>query len=176
MENNEYNKIKTIKKEIIPKGDSRAILKEFKDYSKILLASNNSLIYFDMEGNIEKKLDIEYNPKLDILKNGFVLQGFGDIYIRDINTLKQIAYKQCGEEDVQVECLCSLKDGSFLCGMSNRFGCLLKQYVFEGRTIKEIFEDSFESYKEDFECIYQLKNGNAIGCITTGEYFLYIDK
>ena len=173
---NKYKKIHTIKNNKIPSGSSHVILKEFKDYSKILLSSDDSLIYFDMKGNIEKKLKIEMYPKWDFLGNDYLLEGFGDIYIRDINSLKEISYKQCGEDEVEVECLCSLKDGSFLCGMSNRFGCLLKQYIFKERTIKEISEDSFESYKEDFECIYQLKNGNIIGCISTGEFFLYINK
>lgn len=173
---NEYKKIKEIKNKKIPEGSSHVVLKEFKDYSKILLSSDDSLIYFDMNGNVEKKLKIEMFPKWDFLGNDYLLEGFGDIYIRDINTLKEISYKQCGKEDVQVECLCSLKDGSFLCGMSNRFGCLLKQYIFKERTIKEISIDSFESYKEDFESIYQLKNGNIIGCISTGEFFLYINE
>ena len=173
---NEYKVIKEIKNNEIPEGSSHAVLKEFKDYSKILLSSGDSLIYFDMNGNIEKKLSINMFPKWDFLGNDYLLEGFGDIYIRDIDTLKEISYKQCGKDQIEVECLCSLKDGSFLCGMSNRFGCLLKQYVFKERTIKEIDVDSFQSYKEDFESIYQLKNGNIIGCISTGEYFLYINE
>ena len=35
---------------------------------------------------------------------------------------------------------------------------------------------SFSSYKEDFNNIYQLKNGNIVGTITTGEYFLFTQK
>ena len=176
LTDNKYKKIKELKNEKIPKGSSFAVLKEFKDYSKILLSSEDTLLYFDMNGNFEKKLKIKSFPKWDFLGNDYLLQGFGDIYIRDIKTLKEISYKQCGEDDVEVECLCELKDGSFLCGISNRFGCYLKQYAFKGRTIKEIYKCSFESYKEDFENIYQLKNGNIIGSISTGEYFLFMNK
>ena len=35
---------------------------------------------------------------------------------------------------------------------------------------------SFESYKNDFNNIYQLKNGNIVGTITTGEYFMFLNK
>ena len=111
----------------------------------------------------------------DFLGNDYLLHGHGDIYIKDINTLKEIAYKECGEKfDYKVECLCSLKDNSFLCGLSNRFGCILKQYVFKGKTIEELASKSFESYKQDFNNIYQLKSGNIIGTISSGDYFLFL--
>ena len=175
-----YKEIKQIKNKLIPKeGDSKSILKEFKDNSKILLYSDKKLIYFNMKGEFELKTEFErgYGMLWDFLGKDYLLQGFGDIYIKDINSLKEIAYQECGEKfDYEVECLCSLKDNSFLCGLSNRFGCILKQYVFKGKTIEEIASMSFNSYKEDFDNIYQLKNGNIIGTITTGEYFLFTQK
>ena len=175
-----YKEIKQIKNKLIPEeGDSRSILKEFKDHSKILLYSDKKLIYFNMKGEFELKKEFErgYGMLWDFLGKDYLLQGFGDIYIKDINSLKEIAYQECGEKfDYEVECLCSLKDNSFLCGLSNRFGCILKQYVFKGKTIEEIASMSFSSYKEDFNNIYQLKNGNIVGTITTGEYFLFTQK
>ena len=175
-----YKEINQIKNKLIPKeGDNKSILKEFKDNSKILLYSDNKLIYFNMKGEFELKIEFErgYGMLWDFLGKDYLLQGHGDIYIKDINSLKEIAYQECGEKfDYEVECLCSLKDNSFLCGLSNRFGCILKQYAFKGKTIEEIGSMSFSSYKEDFNNIYQLKNGNIVGTITTGEYFLFTQK
>ena len=173
-----YKEINKIKNELIPeKGSGKSILKEFKDYSKILLYSDSKLVYFNMKGEFELKAEFKYGYGMlwDFLGNDYLLQGKGDIYIKDINTLKEIAYKECGEKfDYEVECLCSLKDNSFLCGLSNRFGCILKQYVFKGKTIEEVASKSFESYKQDFNNIYQLKNGNIIGTISSGDYFLFL--
>ena len=175
-----YKEINQIKNKLIPKeGDNKSILKEFKDNSKILLYSDGKLIYFNMKGEFELKIEFElgYGMLWDFLGKDYLLQGYGDIYIKDINSLKEIAYQECGEKfDYEVECLCSLKDNSFLCGLSNRFGCILKQYAFKGKTIEEIGSMSFSSYKEDFNNIYQLKNGNIVGTITTGEYFLFTQK
>ena len=175
-----YKEINQIKNKLIPKeGDNKSILKEFKDNSKILLYSDRKLIYFNMKGEFELKIEFElgYGMLWDFLGKDYLLQGYEDIYIKDINSLKEIAYQECGEKfDYEVECLCSLKDNSFLCGLSNRFGCILKQYAFKGKTIEEIGSMSFSSYKEDFNNIYQLKNGNIVGTITTGEYFLFTQK
>ena len=175
-----YKEINQIKNKLIPKeGDNKSILKEFKDNSKILLYSDSKLIYLNMKGEFELKIEFElgYGMLWDFLGKDYLLQGYGDIYIKDINSLKEIAYQECGEKfDYEVECLCSLKDNSFLCGLSNRFGCILKQYAFKGKTIEEIGSMSFSSYKEDFNNIYQLKNGNIVGTITTGEYFLFTQK
>ena len=175
-----YKEINQIKNKLIPKeGDNKSILKEFKDNSKILLYSDGKLIYFNMKGEFELKIEFElgYGMLWDFLGKDYLLQGYEDIYIKDINSLKEIAYQECGEKfDYEVECLCSLKDNSFLCGLSNRFGCILKQYAFKGKTIEEIGSMSFSSYKEDFNNIYQLKNGNIVGTITTGEYFLFTQK
>ena len=63
-----------------------------------------------------------------------------------------------------------------MCGLSNRFGCILKQYIFRERTIEEIASMSFESYKNDFDNICQLKNGNIVGTISTGEYFMFLNN
>ena len=124
------------------------------------------------KNNNENSLDIkvnelknELNPLKDVIHKLF----------KDINSLKEIAYQECGEKfDYEVECLCSLKDNSFLCGLSNRFGCILKQYVFKGKTIEEVASKSFESYKQDFNNIYQLKSGNIIGTISSGDFFLFL--
>ena len=174
-----YKEIKTLKNELIPEGSESDILKEFKDSSKILLYSDKKLIYFNMEGEFELKMSYErgYTMLWDFLGENYLLRGFGDIYIMDINSIKEKAYKECGGNyEYEVECLCVLKDNSFLCGLSNRFGCILKQYVYKGKTIEEIASMSFESYKNDFNNIYQLKNGNIVGTITTGEYFLFLNK
>ena len=175
-----YNEINKIKNKLIPEeGNYKSILKEFKDNSKILLYSDNKLIYFNMKGEFELKIEFErgYGMLWDFLGKDYLLQGHGDIYIKDINSLKEIAYQECGEKfDYEVECLCTLKDDSFLCGLSNRFGCILKQYAFKGKTIEEIGSMSFRSYKQDFNNIYQLKNGNIVGTITSGEYFLFTQK
>ena len=175
-----YKEIKTLKNKLIPvEGSERAILKEFKDFSRILLYSDEKLIYFNMEGEFELKMSFElgYGMLWDFLGEIYLLRGYGDIYIMDINSIKEIAYKECGENyEYEVECLCVLKDNSFLCGLSNRFGCILKQYVFKGKTIEEIASMSFESYKNDFDNICQLKNGNIVGTISTGEYFLFINS
>ena len=157
-----YKEIKTLKNKLIPEeGSERSILKEFKDSSKILLYSDNKLIYFNMEGDFELKISFErgYTMLWDFLGENYLLRGFGDIYIMDINSIKEKAYKECGGSyEYEVECLCVLNDNSFLCGLSNRFGCILKQYVFKGKTIEEIASMSFESYKNDFNNICQLKN------------------
>ena len=175
-----YKEINQIKNKLIPnEGDNKSILKEFKDNSKILLYSDSKLIYFNMKGEFELKMEFKfgYGMLWDFLGKNYLLQGHGDIYIKDINSLKEIAYQECGEKfDYEVECLCSLKDNSFICGLSNRFGCILKQYAFKGKTIEEIGSMSFRSYKQDFNNIYQLKNGNIVGTITTGEYFLFTQK
>ena len=174
-----YKEIKTLKNKLIPKGSEKAILKQFKDSSRILLYSDEKLIYFNMEGKFEfkKSFELGYGMLWDFLGEIYLLRGYGDIYIMDINSIKEIAYKECGENyEYEVECLCVLKDNSFLCGLSNRFGCILKQYIFRGRTIEEIASMSFESYKNDFDNICQLKNGNIVGTISTGEYFLFINS
>ena len=95
----------------------------------------------------------------------------------DINSIKEKAFKECGGNyEYEVECLCVLKDNSFLCGLSNRFGSILKQYIFKGKTIEEIASMSFESYKNNFDNICQLKNGNIVGTISTGAYFMFLNK
>ena len=174
-----YKEIKILKNKLIPEGSESSILKEFKDFSKILLYSDKKLIYSNMEGEFELKMSFErgYRMFWDFLGENYLLRGFGDIYIMDINSIKEKAFKECGGNyEYEVECLCVLKDNSFLCGLSNRFGCILKQYVFKGRTIEEIASMSFESYKNDFNNIFQLKNGNIVGTITNGEYFMFLNK
>ena len=77
---------------MIPKGSSKSTLKEFKDLSKILLYSNNKLIYFNMEGEFELKMSFEtgYGMIWDFLGENYLLRGFGDIYVMDINSIKEI--------------------------------------------------------------------------------------
>ena len=55
-----YKEINQIKNKLIPKeGDNKSILKEFKDNSKILLYSDGKLIYFNMKGEFELKIEFE---------------------------------------------------------------------------------------------------------------------
>ena len=132
-----------------------------------------------MEGKFEFKMSFElgYGMLWDFLGENYLLRGYGDIYIMDIISIKEKAFKECGGNyEYEVECLCVLKDNSFLCGLSNRFGSILKQYIFKGRTIEEIASMSFESYKNDFDNICQLKNGNIVGTISTGAYFMFLNK
>ena len=111
-----YKEIKTLKNKLIPEGSEISILKEFKDSSKILLYSDKKLIYFNMEGKFEIKMSFErgYRMLWDFLGENYLLRGFGDIYIMDINSIKEKAFKECrGNYEYEVESLCVLEDNSF---------------------------------------------------------------
>ena len=65
-----------------------------------------------------------------------------------------------------------LKDGTFLCGMSNKYNNIIRQYVYSNNNIIELSKLSFKGYKDNFNFSHQLKNGNIICSISNEEYFM----
>ena len=96
-----------------------------------------------------------------------------NIYIRDRKTLETKSFVELNESyELEADSVYVLKDGTFLCGMSNKYNNILRQYAYSNNNIIELSKLSFKGYKDSFKFVHQLKNGNIICSITNEEYFM----
>ena len=96
-----------------------------------------------------------------------------NLYITDRKTLERKCYVELHESyELDADYVYELKDGTFLCGMSNKFYNILRQYAYSNNNIIELSKLSFRGYKDNFKFIHQLKNGNIICAISNEEYFM----
>ena len=126
--------------------------------------------------NMKKKIiceDIWYGYDVCFFRDDLYLEANTNIYIRDRKTLERKCFVELHESVyLDVDYFCVLKDGTFLCGMSNKYYNILRQYAYSNNNIIELSKLSFRGYKDNFKFIHQLKNGNIICSIINEEYFM----
>ena len=167
-------------KSIINTGDEEIYEVKFedsKDSETILLKTDKEMGIFNYKKGIyEKKIickETWYGYDVCFFRNDLYLEGNMNIYIKDRKTLETKSFVELHESyQLDAESFYELKDGSFLCGMSNKYNNILRQYAYSNNNIIELSKLSFAGYKDHFNFIYQLKNGNIICSITNEEYFM----
>jgi WD40 repeat protein len=148
-----------------------------KDSETILLMTDKEMGIFNYKKGIyETKIVCQepwYGYDVCFFRNNLYLEGNMNIYIKDRKTLETKSFVELHESyQLDADLFYELKDGSFLCGMSNKYNNILRQYVYSNNNIIELSKLSFAGYKDHFNFIYQLKNGNIICSITNEEYFI----
>ena len=148
-----------------------------KDSETILLMTDKEMGIFNYKkGTYETKIMCKeswYGYDVCFFRNDLYLEGNMNIYIKDRKTLETKCFVELHESyQLDAESFYELKDGSFLCGMSNKYNNILRQYAYSNNNIIELSKLSFAGYKDHFKFIYQLKNGNIICSITNEEYFM----
>ena len=114
-----------------------------------------------------------YEYDVCFFRNDLYLEGNMNIYIRDRKTLERKCYVELHEScQLDADYVYELNDGTFLCGMSNKYNNILRQYAYSNNNIIELSKLSFAGYKDIFNSIRQLKNGNIICSISNQEYFM----
>lgn len=150
---------------------------DFKDLEKVMIVTNAEMGYFNYKkGIFEKKcacIDSWYQFDVSFFRKNLIIESNMGIFIKDRKTLDKISFLELDNSyQYDADRAFELNDGSFLCGMSNKYNIVLRQYCFSNNNIIELSKLSFSNYKENFIFIYQLKNGNIIGSLSTGEYFM----
>ena len=148
-----------------------------KDSETILLMTDKEMGIFNYKKGIyETKIVCQepwYGYDVCFFRNNLYLEGNMNIYIKDRKTLETKSFVELHESyQLDADLFYELKDGSFLCGMSNKYNNILRQYVYSNNNIIELSKLSFAGYKDHFKFIYQLKNGNIICSISNEEYFM----
>ena len=148
-----------------------------KDSETILLMTDKEMGIFNYKKGIyETKIVCQepwYGYDVCFFRNNLYLEGNMNIYIKDRKTLEIKCFVELHESyQLDADLFYELKDGSFLCGMSNKYNNILRQYVYSNNNIIELSKLSFDGYKDHFKFIYQLKNGNIICSISNEEYFM----
>ena len=154
-----------------------AKLIDLKDSQNIMILTREEMGYLNYKkGNYETKFsscNTWYEFDVSLFQKNLLLESNENIYIRDRNTLEKKCFFELHESyEYDANMTYELKDGSFLCGMSNKYNNILRQYVYNNNNIIELSKLSFAGYKDNFEFIYQLKNGNIICSMTSEEYFI----
>ena len=128
------------------------------------------------KGTYEEKIECAetwYGYDVCFFGDNLYLEGNINIYIRDRKSLETKCSLELHESyQLDADYVYVLKDGTFLCGMSNKYNNILRQYAYSNNNIIELSKLSFAGYKDNFKLIYQLKNGNIIGSISNEEYFM----
>ena len=148
-----------------------------KDSENIMLMTDKEMGIFNYKKGIyEKKIECKeswYGYDICFFRNNLYLEGNMNIYIRDRKTLETKSFVELNESyELEADSVYVLKDGTFLCGMSNKYNNILRQYAYSNNNIIELSKLSFAGYKDHFNFICQLKNGNIICSITNEEYFM----
>ena len=148
-----------------------------KDSENILLMTDKEMGIFNYKKGIyETKIickEAWYGYDVCFFRNNLYLEGNMNIYIKDRKSLETKSFVELHESyQLDAESVYELKDGTFLCGMSNKYNNILRQYAYSNNNIIELSKLSFAGYKDHFNFIHQLKNGNIICSITNEEYFM----
>ena len=166
----------TIKIQCNPQEIYRVKLVDCKDSENIMIITREEMGYLNYKkGKYEKKIvcsDSWYGFDVAFFRKNLLLEANMNLYIRDkkCNQKSFVELHESYQYDADV--VYELKDGSFLCGMSNKYNNILRQYAYCNNNIFELSKLSFAGYKDNFEFIYQLKNGNIIGSLSNEEYFM----
>ena len=167
-------------KAIIDTGDEEIYSAKFehsKDSETIILMTDIEMGIFNYKKGIyETKIMCEeswYGYDVCFFRNNLYLEGNMNIYIKDRKSLETKCFVELHENyQLDADAVYELKDGTFLCGMSNKYNNILRQYAYSNNNIIELSKLSFAGYKDHFNFICQLKNGNIICSITNEEYFM----
>ena len=158
-------------------GTNKVKLEDSKDSENILLMTDKVMGIFNYKKGIYKiKIICEeswYGYDVCFFRNNLYLEGNMNIYIKDRKSLEKKCFVELHESyQLNADAVYELKDGTFLCGMSNKHYNILRQYAYSNNNVIELSKLSFSGYKDHFNFIYQLKNGNIICSITNEEYFM----
>ena len=150
---------------------------DLKDSQKVMIITRKEMGYLNyIKGNYETKFvcsDSWYEFDVSLFHKNLLLESNKNIYIRDRKSLEKKCFFELDDSyQYDANLTYELKDGSFLCGMSNKYNNILRQYVYNNNNIIELSKLSFAGYKDNFEFIHQLKNGNIICSMSSEEYFM----
>ena len=142
-----------------------------------MILTDEVMINFNyIKGIYEKQISCEeswYGYDVAPFRKNLLLEANMNLYIRDRKTLERESFVELHESyQLDADCVYELKDGSFLCGMSNKYNNILRQYAYSNNNIIELSKLSFAGYKDNFKFIHQLKNGNIVCSISNEEYFM----
>ena len=148
-----------------------------KDSENIILMTDKRMGIFNYKKGIyEKKIDCSdtwFKYCVCFFRDNLYLEGNVNLYVLNRKTLDVKSSIELHESyEYDADYVYELKDGTFLCGMSNKYNNILRQYAYSNNNIIELSKLSFAGYKDHFKIIHQLKNGNIICSISNGEYFM----
>ena len=152
----------------------KAKIIDCNDSKNIMLVVNKNMGYFNYKKGIYQLRfckNSRYGYNIAFFKNYLIIEVNDKIYIKDRKTLEVISSYEFKDDiflDIEVYVL---KDDTFLIALCQKYIMYLMHFAYINNTIVNISELSFEEVKNDNFCfILQLKNGNIIYSITTGEY------
>ena len=101
-------------------------------------------------------IDSWYEFDVALFQKDLLIESNMNIYIKDRKSLETKSFLELNDSyQYDANRAYELKDGSFLCGMSNKYNNILRQYVNNNNNIIEINKISFAGYKDNFVFIYQ---------------------
>ena len=176
-ESKNYKLETKIEIECAPDEIYSAKIVDLNDSQNIMLITREEMGYLNyIKGKYETKFscsDSWYEFDVSLFRNNLMLESNINIYVRDRKSLERKSFVELHESyQYDANLAYELKDGSFLCGMSNKYNNILRQYVYNNNNIIELSKLSFAGYKDNFEFIHQLKNGNIICSMSSEEYFM----